>query len=85
MPGREDIDPADFANYLSNVLLVDVEGIDEDGLGIFRYRVVGTGERVDDAACAKGLAIQDSHRVGPVGETVELAPDTVTKMIGGAA
>lgn len=44
MPRRADIDPADFAAHLPGILLVDVEGTDASGVGIFRYRVVGTGE-----------------------------------------
>ena len=44
MPRRADIDPADFKSHLPGILLVDVEGTDARGVGIFRYRVVGTGE-----------------------------------------
>lgn len=44
MPARADIAPEDFPHHLSWVQLVDVEGIDEQGSGIFRYRVVGTAE-----------------------------------------
>lgn len=44
MPTRAQIDPADFASHLPGVLLVDVEGVDDEGRGIFRYRVVGTEE-----------------------------------------
>jgi hypothetical protein len=44
MPRRSDINPADFVAHLPGIVLVDVEGIDEDGIGIYRYRVVGTAE-----------------------------------------
>lgn len=44
MPKRSDIGPEDFVAHLPGISLVDVEGIDESGKGIFRYRVVGTAE-----------------------------------------
>ena len=44
MPRRCDIDPLDFPRHLPGILLVDVEGEDANGCGIFRYRVVGTAE-----------------------------------------
>lgn len=44
MPTRAQIDPADFASHLPGILLIDVEGVDDEGHGIFRYRVVGTEE-----------------------------------------
>ena len=44
MPQRADINPEDFVAHLPGILLVDVEGLDARGTGIFRYRVVGTEE-----------------------------------------
>ena len=44
MPRRADIDPMDFVAQLPGILLVDVEGLDAEGHGRFRYRVVGTEE-----------------------------------------
>ena len=44
MPARADIDPVDLRLHLSDILLVDVEGLDAAGQGVFRYRVVGTRE-----------------------------------------
>ena len=44
MPRRADIDPTDFPDYLPGILLIDVEGEDARGQGIYRYRVVGTRE-----------------------------------------
>lgn len=44
MPRRAEIAPEDFVSHLPGILLVDVEGLDENGIGIFRYRVVGTEE-----------------------------------------
>ncbi len=44
MPSRSEIAPEDFVSHLPGILLVDVEGLDQNGVGIFRYRVVGTEE-----------------------------------------
>ena len=44
MPRRADISPEDFSAHLPGILLVDVEGTDSNDIGIYRYRVVGTGE-----------------------------------------
>lgn len=44
MPARADIDPKDFIAHLPGILLVDIEGQDEQGTAVFRYRVVGTEE-----------------------------------------
>lgn len=44
MPRRADIDPADFPYHLPDIVLVDVLGSNDKGLGVFRYRVVGTSE-----------------------------------------
>jgi len=44
MPTRADFRPEAVPRHLSGMLLIDVEGIDDEGLGIYRYRVVGTDE-----------------------------------------
>jgi hypothetical protein len=44
MPARADFQPEAVPRHLSGMLLIDVEGIDDEGLGIYRYRVVGTDE-----------------------------------------
>jgi hypothetical protein len=44
MPTRADFQPEAVVRHLSGMLLVDVEGIDDEGIGIYRYRVVGTDE-----------------------------------------
>ena len=44
MPRRADIDPVDMPEHLPGLLLIDVEGVSARGLGIYRYRVVGTRE-----------------------------------------
>lgn len=42
MPRRADFRPEAVPRHLPAVLLVDVEGLDASGVGIYRYRVVGT-------------------------------------------
>ena len=42
MPRRAAFRPEAVPRHLPAILLVDVEGIDEAGVGIYRYRVVGT-------------------------------------------
>lgn len=42
MPRRADFRPEAVPRHLPGILLVDVEGLDEAGVGIYRYRVVGT-------------------------------------------
>ena len=44
MPQRRDFDPVDVPMHLPGIILIDVEGVDDNGVGIFRYRVVGTAE-----------------------------------------
>lgn len=44
MPRRRDFDPVDVPAHLAGLLLIDVEGVDPEGTGIYRYRVVGTAE-----------------------------------------
>ena len=44
MPRRRDFDPVDVPAHLPGILLIDIEGVDENGVGRYRYRVVGTAE-----------------------------------------
>ncbi len=44
MPTRADISPMDFRRHLPDILLVDVEAQEKNGLAKYRYRVVGTRE-----------------------------------------
>ena len=44
MPRRADFAPEAVVRHLPGILLIDVEGVDAEGLGIYRYRVVGTEE-----------------------------------------
>lgn len=44
MPRRSDFRPEEVVYHLPGILLIDVEGLDAQGVGIYRYRVVGTEE-----------------------------------------
>jgi len=44
MPSRADIALETLVAHLPGMILVDVEGVDEKGVGIFRYRFVGADE-----------------------------------------
>jgi len=44
MPRRAGFQPEAVPRHLSGILLIDVEGVDGEGMGIYRYRVVGTDE-----------------------------------------
>jgi hypothetical protein len=61
MPRRLDFRPEDVPRHLSGLLLIDVEGIDADGIGIYRYRVVGTEEVRLRGFDPTGRLIQDGY------------------------
>lgn len=42
LPRRADFRPEAVPRHLPAILLVDIEGLDTAGIGIYRYRVVGT-------------------------------------------
>lgn len=42
MPRRADFRPEAVPRHLPAILMIDVEGLDEQGVGVYRYRVVGT-------------------------------------------
>ena len=44
MPRRADFRPEAVVRHLPGILLIDVEGLDSQGVGVYRYRVVGTEE-----------------------------------------
>ncbi len=69
MPRRADITPEDFSAHLPGIMLVDVEGTDDDGFGIFRYRVVGTGEVTIRGHDPTGKLVEDGF-FGPSKEDV---------------
>lgn len=68
MPRRADFDPVDVPKHLPGLILIDVEGVRPDGVGVYRYRVVGewevrsrghnpTGRLVEDGYYATSLEI----------------------------
>lgn len=69
MPRRADIDPLDFHGHLPGVLLIDVEGVDSHGVGIYRYRVVGTAEVTLRGHDPTGLLVPEGF-IGPSLEDV---------------
>ena len=44
MPCRSDLDPIDLPQHLPGIMLIDVEGVDDSGRSVYRYRVVGQWE-----------------------------------------
>ena len=76
MPARADIDPVEMTPHLSGLLLVDVEGVDAAGHGIFRYRVVGTNEVQLRGHDPTGKLVQDGF-LGPSLEDVLACYETV--------
>jgi len=76
MPRRRDISPEDLRHHLPRVLLVDVEGVDEYGLGIYRYRVIGTEEARQRGFDPTGRLVREAF-FGPDWENVQLCYETV--------
>jgi len=61
LPQRRDFLPEAVPYHLSGMLLIDVEGVDADGIGIYRYRVVGTEEVRLRGHDPTGKLIQDGY------------------------
>lgn len=59
LPRRADFDPADVPHLLANFMLIDVEGVRPDGVGIFRYRVVGAYEVGNRGHNPTGRLVED--------------------------
>lgn len=81
LPRRVDFNPMDLPGHLPGLMLIDVEGVRPDGLGIYRYRVVGgyevanrghnpTGQLVEQGYFAESLesALADYERVRLTGK-----------------
>ena len=69
MPRRRDFDPVDVPAHLPGLLLVDVEGVDEAGIGRYRYRVVGTAEVANRGHDPTGKLVVDGF-FGPSRENI---------------
>lgn len=78
MPCRADFDPAKVVHHLPGILLVDVEGVDDRGLGILRYRVVGTEEVQIRGHDPTGKLVSEGF-LGPSLEAVMEAYDLVRR------
>lgn len=59
MPRRSDFDPMDVPRHLPGLLLIDVEGVRPDGIGIYRYRVVGGNEVANRGHNPTGRLVED--------------------------
>ena len=44
LPDISSFDPTDLPSHLPGMILVEFEGLGPDGIGIYRYRVVGSAE-----------------------------------------
>jgi hypothetical protein len=68
MPQRRDFDPADVPRHLPGILLIDVEGITDDGagetVGIYRYRVVGSQEVANRGHNPTGKLVVEGYFAG---------------------
>lgn len=78
MPRRSSIRPEDITGHLPGVLLVDVEGVDEHSVGVFRYRVVGTAEVALRDHDPTGKLVQDGF-FGPSKEDVLACYESVRR------
>lgn len=78
MPCRADFDPAEVVRHLPSLLLIDVEGVDDRGSAILRYRVVGTEEVLLRGHDPTGKLVSEGF-VGPSLEVVMEAYELVRK------
>jgi len=70
MPRRADIDPLDFHRHLPGIILLDVEGVSPRGIGIYRYRVVGTYEVESRKHDPTGKLLQDGYYSPSLGDSI---------------
>ncbi len=61
MPERAEFDPLAVPRHLPGVLLVEVEGLDTEGVGIYRYRVVGTMEAENRGHNPTGKLVNEGY------------------------
>ncbi|MPZ11564.1 MAG: PAS domain-containing protein [Kiloniellaceae bacterium] len=71
MPKRADFRPEAVVRHLPGILLIDVEGIDAQGIGIYRYRVVGTEEARVRGHDPTGKLVQDGFFWSSLAEALE--------------
>lgn len=78
MPRRGDFDPMALPRLLPGIILVDVEGIDGEGVGIYRYRLVGTNEVENRRHDPTGQLLSDGY-FGPSLDEAIRAYETVRR------
>ncbi|GAB4394495.1 MAG: hypothetical protein Tsb0032_20180 [Kiloniellaceae bacterium] len=71
MPQRAAFQPEKVVRHLPGILLIDVEGIDAAGKGIYRYRVVGTDEVRLRGHDPTGKLVQDGFFWSSLEEALE--------------
>lgn len=71
MPTRGEFDPLAIHKHLPGVLFVEVEGIDDAGIGIYRYRVVGTNEVENRGHNPTGKLVTEGWFAGSLESTLE--------------
>ena len=70
LPLRVDFNPMEIRKHLPSVLLVDVEGLTEDGTGIYRYRLAGEREIAERGSNPKGRLVTEAFYGGTVERSV---------------
>lgn len=78
MPRRADFQPEKVVRHLPGILLIDVEGEEPNGWGIYRYRVVGTEEVRLRGHDPTGKQVRDGF-FGPSLEEVMACYDSVRR------
>ncbi|NMM43848.1 PAS domain-containing protein [Rhodospirillaceae bacterium KN72] len=67
LPLRADFDPMAIRKHLPSVLLVDIEGLTNDGTGIYRYRLAGEREIQARGVNPKGRLVTEAY-YGPAAD-----------------
>lgn len=78
MPRREDFDPMALPRLLTGIMLIDVEGVDGAGVGIYRYRLVGETEVENRGYNPTGQLVQQGY-FGPSQEDAIRSYETVRR------
>ena len=61
IPRFSDFDPTHLPAHLPGIILVEAEGLDSNGTGIFRYRVVGSDEVANRGFDPTGKLVQEGY------------------------
>jgi hypothetical protein len=75
MPTRRGFNPMDLPRHLPGLLLIDVEGVQDDGdgntVGIYRYRVVGSEEVANRGHDPTGKLVVDGYFAGSLEDALQ--------------